>query len=214
MTQPQAHPAAHPPSDIPGHGSVFMVLSCEHVLEVLDDNSTTFRSEHKFLVQALLPSRFFERSYLWSGTDHTDAPEVSCPTDLWGHPLNRVHGPVIREGPARIVLVDLGRQLPVGETATVCISHELRDFGATFQPRLGVRGRPGLKSAVLSVILPSRLAGKVTYRELMRDTEFDQHIEPVLGIALSGSRVEFRKEIAMSHASINRTYRLCWGDLA
>ena len=192
---------------------VYTILESDHLLEVLDDNSTTFSSRHIITIRAEIPSRFFVRRYSWTGMDHADTHEIVCRHDLWGHPVHKVHGPVIREGVARILVVDLGRTLEIGELETVHIRHHHRDFGGTFEPFLAARARPGNQKLTLTVNLPKRLADKVTYRESMMDTNNDVDVEPLVGTESQVGKVFFTRTI-QPPAESNRRYSLCWGRRA
>src|SRR5437867_4752734 len=128
----------------------FAKVDVQHQLEVLDNNSTTFRSSHLFTVRAAVKSRFFERRYSWTGGDDTDSPEVVCDHDMWGHARHKVHGPVIREDKTRIVLLDLGRTLERGEEEQIHIIHSLRDLNGTFEPFMGQFAGPELEKISLS----------------------------------------------------------------
>lgn len=190
-----------------------IVREVHHSLEVLDDNSTTFRSDHSFTVEAEIPSRFFVRSYRWTGTDETDTPELDSAYDIWGHPVQRLHGPVIREGQTRIVLVDLGRTLQVGEIERIRIRHSLRDFGKSFQPRLGRQARPGLQQLTLTVTLPAPLADNVIYQESEVDSRKVLETEILTGEATSDAKLRFHKSI-VAPAPDDRAWVICWGRLA
>jgi hypothetical protein len=191
---------------------VFTRLEVDHCLEVLDDRATTFRTSHVHTIRAEMPSRFFVRRYTWTGTDDNDTAEVICEHDVWGHPRHRLHGPIIREGSTRIVLIDLGRTLSAGEIETVHIAHQLRDLAQTFTPMLGHTVKPGNERITLRVILPERQAERVTYRERMVDTDHDVHAEPLVGVPCNHDRLLFSKVIS-DPAQHNRRYRICWGYL-
>lgn len=188
---------------------IFAKVSASHTLEVLDDSCTTFRSEHIFLIQAQLRSRFFNRRFSWTGSDDDEEPILETTYDKWGHPMHKIHGPVIREGPWRIVLVDLGRTLEVGEEDLLHFHHRLRDLNGKFEPYLEHSPKPGTKKIVLKVILPESLAHDVVFDERMFDTDKVMHSEPLSGNSLDATRKLFAREIP-NPVQLNRAYRIRW----
>lgn len=192
---------------------VFSQVNVEHCFEVLDDNSSTFRSDLVLHIRAEMPARFYDYRYTWTGTDHTDATEIDCEHDLWGQPLQRLHGPVIREGATRTIVVDLGRTLEKGAMTTIRLRHNPRDMEKTFQPIAGFRAKPGTEKIVLEVILPESLAKGATYRETMSDTNHDVDKVSLMGEPLAGKRIKYSKTI-LTPAQTNRLYQINWGHLA
>ncbi|MGO7422225.1 hypothetical protein ACCT09_20610, partial [Rhizobium ruizarguesonis] len=86
----------------------FEFVAVEHQLEIVDRNSTTFRSEHKYRIRAKEPSRFFIRQYFWTGAgvEKEPVPEIVSDVDDWGFPNQRIHGPLLCEETSRILIVD------------------------------------------------------------------------------------------------------------
>lgn len=187
---------------------IFAKVRVAHTLEVLDDSCTTFRSEHVFLLRAELRSRFFLRRYKWTGSDDDQEPELETTYDKWGHPTERIHGPVIREGQWRIVVVDLGRSLEVGEERTLHFRHRLKDLNGKFEPYLGHSPKPGTQHISLKVILPPSMSREVVYDDRVLDTENVVEAQPLVGKPVDG-KVVFEKEIP-SPAQQNRGYRIRW----
>jgi hypothetical protein len=187
----------------------FTKVTASHEFEVLDDASTTFRSEHKFEIRAELRGRFFLRRYTWTGSEDEAPPILETPYDVWGHPLHRIHGPVIHEGVWRIVLVDLGRTFEVGDQDTVHFYHRLRDLNGKFEPYLGHDPKPGTQHIRLFVILPDTLAHDVVFDERMLDTDNVIKQVPLLGKPIDGGRTSFETEVP-DPITVNRGYRIRW----
>jgi hypothetical protein len=103
----------------------FTKVRASHLFEVLDDSCTTFRSEHQYEIRAELRGRFFQRRFMWTGSDDDEQPALESTYDMWGYPMHKIHGPVIREGVWRIVLVDLGRTLEIGDGDNLHFHHSL-----------------------------------------------------------------------------------------
>jgi hypothetical protein len=188
------------------HG--FTKVRVDHEFEVLDDSSTTFRSQHNFLVRAELRGRFFQRRYQWTGSDEDERPTLETVYDMWGHPQHNIHGPVIREGRWRIILVDLGRTLEIGDQDVVHFHHRLRDLNGKFQPFLGNSPKPGTKYITLKVILPLSLAHDVFYDERMLDTDNVIATKELQGVPVDG-KVQFVENIP-DPVQLNRGYRIRW----
>jgi len=180
-----------------------------HTLEVLDDACTTFRSEHVFSIRAELRSRFYNRRFQWTGSDDDEEPILQTTYDKWGYPLHRIHGPIIREGPWRIVVVDLGRTLEIGEEDILHFHHRLRDLNGKFEPYLSHAPQPGTKNIILHVILPKSLAHDVVFDDRMLDTDKVIDSEGLTGEPLDAARMLFAKEVP-NPAQLNRVYRIRW----
>lgn len=193
---------------------VFSYVSTESQLEVMDESATTFLVTNVFQLRSEIPSRFFVWSFIWTGTDYDDVAELDCAFDGWGEPLQRIHGPVIREGRSRRVVVDLGRTVEAGELTEVRLRHHLRDFGGTFQPLHGYRARSGNERAALAVRLPARLAGSVTFRARRTGADQDDQVEAMAGTPLKSGSVEFSwSESRPSLADGGRLYYISWGQV-
>ncbi|MBY3102240.1 hypothetical protein HFO69_31830 [Rhizobium laguerreae] len=152
----------------------FHFCKADHHLEVVDRASMTFRSEHRFLLEATVPSRFFHHGYFWtgSGAERETMPEVVSEIDDWGFPQHRIHGPLIVEGDARILVVDLGRTLSPGEQTTVHFRHRMKDLKNTFKPMLQVRPSSSVREEItLKVTLPNWSGLDVNFRQFTHDTE-------------------------------------------
>lgn len=172
---------------------IFKFHSVEHQLEVLDWNSTTFRSEHIFKVEAAVPSRFFVREFSWtgSGVEREPLPEVISDIDKWGFPSHRVHGPMIIEDDMRTLVVDLGRTMKVGEVETIHFRHRMKDLAGTFKPFFRVRpSRDISQSLIFRVILPDRPGVRMEYKCFPRENE-----DTTPATMLEAARVENGKQI-------------------
>jgi len=154
--------------------SNFSFCAADHHLEVVDRRSTTFRSEHTFRIQAEVESRFFVRDYYWtgSGVETEKPPEVVSEVDKWGLPFHRMHGPLLVEGNFRIMVVDLGRTLGVGEEETVGFRHQMKDLAGTFQPFFRIKPSTQVRDTLtLRLTLPDWQGLKCHYRKFTHDTE-------------------------------------------
>lgn len=136
----------------------FEFLATEHQLEVVDRNSTTFRSEHKYWLKASRPERFFIRQYSWSGAgvEREPVPEVVTSVDKWGFPKQRIHGPLLCEDKQRTLIVDLGRTLSEGEEEFIHFRHKMKDLNRKFEPRLSAKPTTKVTNQILlRVTLPA-----------------------------------------------------------
>jgi hypothetical protein len=195
-------------------GDAFERTSIESSLEVLDNASTTFRSEHTFCIKARIAARFYQRKFAWTGSGASEEPPPDLITDYdnWGFPRHRIHGPVIRENTSRIVLVDLGRTMSKGETDTVHFVHRLKDLNATFVPYLGISPRSGTNKISLKVVLPDALSGHVFFEERTTDTNTAIASEKLTASEEMDGRKTFKHEVRRPETS-NRTYQIAWRSL-
>lgn len=190
----------------------FAFCKAFHHLEVVDRASMMFRSEHKFVLEATAPSRFFYHDYFWtgSGSERETLPEVVSEIDDWGFPQYRIHGPLIVEGNARILVVDLGRTLAVGEQATVHFHHKMKDLKGTFKPMLRVRPSSVVREELtLKVTVPNWDGLEMHFRQFTHDTEkviVSRKVEPENS---EGGRLTF-VEIIVNPNSGNLGHKLEW----
>ncbi|RWX40280.1 hypothetical protein EHH54_13165 [Rhizobium leguminosarum] len=190
----------------------FLFCKVDHHLEVVDRASMTFRSEHKFLIEAKEPSRFLHRDYFWtgSGAERETLPEVVSEVDDWGFPQHRIHGPLIVEGNARILVVDLGRTLTVGEQTTVHFLHKMKDLKSTFKPMLRVRPSSLVRDQItLKVTVPNWSGLEMHFRQFTHDTEkvlVSRKVEPQ---ELEGGRLAFEVVIVNPNGG-NLGHKLEW----
>lgn len=176
----------------------FNFCAVEHQLEVVDRSSTTFRSEHKFSIEATLPSRFFIRDFFWtgSGQEKEPVPEVVSEIDTWGFPIHRIHGPLVREGNSRILIVDLGRTIGIGEKELVHFRHRMKDLEGTFRPFFKVKPSSKIRdSLVLRVVLPEWEGLRVLYRRFTHDTEKVVETEEIKPTRNENEKLCFEKQI-------------------
>lgn len=160
--------------------STFSFCSAEHHLEVVDRRSSTFRSEHSFRIRANVESRFFVRDYFWtgSGVEREKPPEIVSEVDVWGMPMHRMHGPLLVEGNFRILVVDLGRTLGVGEEETVIFRHQMKDLDGTFKPFFRFKPSTQIRDSLdIRLTLPPWTGLKCFYRKFTHDTEKVVHSE-------------------------------------
>ncbi len=164
------------------------------------------------MVEATLPSRFFVREYYWtgSGVEKEPVPELVSDIDAWGFPLQRIHGPLIVEGQARIVLVDLGRTINVGEQETLVFRHKMKDLGGSFRPFLRVRPTKAIENVLrLTVVLPEWSGLRVQYLRFTHDTEKVIESEEIMGRSACEGRLVFEKEIFKPNRN-NMGHRIEW----
>ena len=191
--------------------SVFAFRDVEHQLEIVDRRATTFRSEHTFVIEALVPSRFFPRTYFWtgSGVEKEQVPEVISDIDAWGLPKQRIHGPLIVEGSSRTLIVDLGRTIEKKEKETVKFRHKMRDLNGTFEPRLGVHPSTQVKNRIeLRVIIPDWTDLRVRYQTFTHEGGKTVHSED-LSPYIKDERLTFVKEI-LKPRERNLGHRIVW----
>ena len=189
----------------------FVMPSVTHTFDVVDEASTTFRSEHVFNVKAAIRTRFFMRQFFWTGggTTQEAPPELVCDLDRWGFPKHKIHGPVIVESKSRTLLVDLGRTVEIEEFETIHFRHKLKDLAGSFEPHLAHTPKAGTEIITLNVSLPASLAGKVYYEEVTVDTDsvIDGHqLQPTLE---EDGRAHFSMTVNDCKTA-NRQYRIVW----
>lgn len=190
----------------------FLFCKANHHLEVVDRGSMTFRSEHTFLLEAAVASRFFHHEYFWtgSGAERETLPEVVSEIDEWGFPQHRIHGPLIVEGNKRILVVDLGKTLQPGEQAVVNFRHRMKDLKGTFVPMLQVRPSSRVRDHIkLKVSVPNWRGLEVKCHEFASDTEEVLVSRKVPPQQLSPSRLAFEVEI-LNPSSGKSGHKLEW----
>jgi hypothetical protein len=178
--------------------SSFSFCSADHHLEVVDRRSTTFRSEHTFKIIANVESRFFVRDYTWtgSGVEREKPPEVVADIDVWGMPSFRMHGPLLVEGNSRIMVVDLGRTLGVGEEEAVTFKHHMKDLAGTFRPFLSIKPSTKIRDRLdLRLTLPDWRGLKCFYRRFTHDTEKVVFTEPMTLEPTGDGKISVHKQI-------------------
>jgi hypothetical protein len=179
-----------------------------HTLEVMDERLTTFRSNHEITIKAVLRSRFYLRRFIWTGSEGDDVPELLSDFDHWGHPIQKVHGPVIKDGEWRLIVVDLGTTMEIGEVGVLKFKHHLRDLEGTFQRFLAHRPKTGTQMVDLQVILPRSISASVT-GNCISDTGkvlYSKNLEPVSEYA---GKPVFRYVVA-EEMQPNRKYQIAW----
>jgi hypothetical protein len=190
----------------------FQFDKAEHYLEIVDRSSTTFRSEHKFWITALQPSRFLHRDYFWtgSGAHREKLPEVVSDIDEWGFPYHRIHGPIIVEGTSRILVVDLGRTLAAGEKTMVHFRHRMKDLRKTFEPLFRVLPSSQVKEKItIRLKMPDWNGLEIEYRGFDHVTEevlVSRKLEPIL---TEGGTLTF-EEVFVNPSSGNIGHRIDW----
>ncbi len=190
----------------------FVFCKVHHHLEVVDRASMTFRSEHKYLIEAAAPSRFLHHGYFWtgSGSEREIPPELISEIDDWGFPKHRAHGPLIVEGDSRILVVDLGRKLDVGEQTTVHLLHKMKDLKGTFKPILRIRPSSLVRDEItLKVTLPNWSGLKMNFTSFTHDTENEVVPRTLTPLELEGGKVVF-EEVIVNPDSGNFGHKLEW----
>jgi hypothetical protein len=184
--------------------SPFDVVSAFHSLEVIDLASTTFRSEHKFEVKAVSPSRFFVRQWFWTGSGSVNEapPDLVTDYDQWGHPIQKIHGPIVVENESRIVVVDLGRIVQIGERVAVHFLHRLKDLDRTSRPFLSTVPKPrDMRQYKLRVVLPHEMATDVTFEEFDLSTNRATMVERLKPARTDSGRAIFEREYVKDKGS-------------
>ncbi|MBY2987007.1 MULTISPECIES: hypothetical protein [Rhizobium] len=190
----------------------FEFSAVEHQLEIVDRNSTTFRSEHKYWIKAEKATRFFIRHYVWtgSGVEKEPIPELVTEVDDWGFPHQRIHGPLLCEEASRILIVDLGRMIDEGENEFVHFRHRMKDLKATFKPMLSVQPTKKVKERiVLRIIVPDWTDLVVRYRSFTRDTKKVVVTRTLSPTQSSNGRLTFERTI-LNPSEKNLGHKLEW----
>ncbi len=138
-------------------------VSHTHRLRVVDMSGMTIRTWHRFELEAKLPTRFFERRSRWTGHGVEKPPNVSSVRSDMQTKRHRLHGPILREGEWRIMLIDLGRTLEKNDTETVAFSQLYIDAQGSFKPFLGATAKDGTRHLELVVELPLSYRGDVYF---------------------------------------------------
>lgn len=133
-------------------------LSECHLFEILDGSGTVHKSTDTYLIRANQRLRFHERRYRWTGSGVHKDPVILSGYDASGRQHHRLHGPVVRHGEWHIFLVDLGRDLAVGEEETVKFEQKFIDEARTFNPFHNVSIRQPRGYVELRLKLPEALA--------------------------------------------------------
>ena len=188
--------------------SSFRRIKSEHKFEVVDEGSTTFRSEHHYLVEVIKPTRFFFRQFFWTGSDNSDETTIlETAIDQWGHPLHRLHGPIIRENRSRIVIVDLGRTLVQGHREEITFRHNLSDLKGTFEPRFSYTAKPNDGELSIRVLLPLSF-GQATFHLEAADTHRCLETDELIPQIIDKKKAKFEYNIPLVEQ--NRRYTLSW----
>jgi hypothetical protein len=122
---------------------------------IVEPSSRTIRTWHEFKIRACRRERFFERQFTFSGGGIEKEPVITSGVDELGHARHKLHGPVIREGKERLMLVDLGRWLEPEEVEVVQIEHTFIDPEGRFEPFLGAFVKPECQRISIEVLLPN-----------------------------------------------------------
>ncbi|MEN5277392.1 hypothetical protein ABE527_10615 [Brucella sp. TWI432] len=190
----------------------FEYLDLESEFEVVDRGSTTFRSDHKIGLKAISATRFLIREYSWSGTgvDREPVPEVVSEEDKWGHPLQRIHGPLICEKRRRIMVVDLGRTLHIDERENVHFRHRMRDLNGTFEPffELGPSKRV-LNSIRMRITLPNWNNLRVSYTRTVGEDKKVVDSRNLQAHYNNNDRVSFQIEVSNAE-QLKMGHKLSW----
>lgn len=155
-----------------------------HHLTVVDPSFMTIESRHTYLLVAHRPSRFFQRRYEWTGSGGEGLPVVTSGIDKLGHRNHNLQGPVVQEEDdhGRILVVDLGRTVPKGDSETVQIEHTFVDTGQTFKPFMGHRAYVGCKKVTIAVSLPLGLNVFAEFETRKVGAKLPSSREPLTGI--------------------------------
>jgi hypothetical protein len=175
--------------------------------EVIDPAATTHRGVYTFRLRALSPFRFFEQRYYWTGSGVERDPEVLPVEDDPHSDLYRLHGPVLRNGPTRVFLVDLARELARDEKASVQWQQDLIDRHKTFEPRLANKVRKEIGELTLEVALPPAL--RLNVRATAIDLVTEEPLHPPIPLEpLALEEDIFRVKIAVPMVGVK--YAIEW----
>ncbi len=188
----------------------FVQVNVQHELQVYDRSLMTMRSEHILHLRARRPSRFFERTFSWSGTGIEKDPKVRSGKDALGHATHRLHGPLVRNGEERIYLIDLGRRLKPGEEEIVEVEQWFIDAGRTFQPFLGHTARIGCEGIDLRVRLPDSLKAQVHEERRRPGVHMPYRREPLLPMDRPGNHGYHDYKVNVSDPEPGVNMRIAW----
>lgn len=161
-----------------------------HRLRALSSDHRTLVTQHEFRLRASRATRLFQRRYAWSGTGVENRPVVDPNTDPIGHATHRLLGPVLYEPEnSRLVVVDLGRTLEVGEEVTVRISHRFVDTGGTFNRFLGHTAGDDCEGLTIAVMLP-KADWNVTAVERFKNAEKPHQVRKIDAVKQIVGRAE------------------------
>jgi hypothetical protein len=141
----------------------FELLSVLTWYKVIDAGSVKHENEFQCLFRAVQQTRFYERRYRWTGSGPEHNPKILSGIRPDGTPIHRRHGNVIHAGEARIYLVDLGRDLAIGEEETIHTREKFIDSVGQFLPFSSYAVRKPLNRLEMRVSLPPELAKNVRF---------------------------------------------------
>lgn len=182
-----------------------------HTMHALDVSLMTVRTRHRFDLLAIRRERFFERRVDWTGSGIEKDPQILSGKDALGHSRHQLHGPVIRDGITRIMLIDLGRRLEPGDREVVEIEHTFIDVERTLKPFLGAFAREGTKTVTLSLILPDKFVGTVRSEKHPPDSKLPISQEFVQPEVCMLDGIPYRQYVLKEpDAQPGSNYRLSW----
>jgi hypothetical protein len=187
--------------------SAFELVHVDHHFTIIDRASTVFKSTHSILLRAKASSRFYERVYYWSGTGKEGFPKLVTQHDLYGHPLQRILGDVIREGTKRTVVIDLGAAVEPGELAMIELEHFFVDVGSTFQPFLAHTVSHGMDSLRMKVTLPSE-AKAISYETFTTTSQVASGSKPIPVSEKNDGSVTY--SISLENPERSTRHRIGW----
>lgn len=152
-------------------------ISVISAYRVCDVSSSKHENVYQLNFRALQKNlRFVERRYEWTGAGPPRKPEVLSGIGTDGTITHRLHGDVISDSAGRIYLIDLGRDLAIGETETIRVKETFVDNAGQFQPFLRHFVRQPLGCLELRVSLPPELQQNV--RKEIRELATNAMTEP------------------------------------
>lgn len=189
----------------------FRQVDVMHSLEFVDDSLLTIRHEAHYVLEATRPERFFRRRFTWTGGGIEKSPELKSGRDSSGYQRQRVHGPLIREGEERLLLIDLGREFETGESVELGLRQTFIDVDASMEPRLGYLVQEGCNRVELRVAFPESLDVAVkrqTYDGSSTKPNEVAFIDPVAEEKEGGVRATYIWPIESPIRG--RRYRIVW----
>ncbi|MBN7379711.1 hypothetical protein [Mycobacteroides abscessus] len=182
---------------------IYRTVETHLTLAFVEPNS--FRMDYRWrgTVEAITPTRFFERRSGWSGKGIEGPPRVSAQVD--GRQLEaRRHGTVYRSGDYEKYLIDLGDEIAAGTRVNIQTESRYVDEAATFKPFLSTSTKPSLEALSLTVESVTELK---TCEYVQLDNDGQQvSVEDVSPARQNGLYIYFR-EIS---SSILGRHRLIW----
>lgn len=196
----------------PDNQASFFRAEAEHQLEVVDRPHTVIRTRHKLLLQARRKSRFYVRTYTFTGSGIEKDPLILSGRDELGHATHRLHGPVLRDRDERLFLIDLGREYAAGEQVEVEFKQTFLNLDRTMSQFLGHTAEQDCRRLNFRVLIPAEFRGSAVmlkaHHSHMSQAEVRVPLEPEDFMGKYGETHLFSHEEHRPVAGYN--YRIEW----